>query len=392
MDTLNTQETVWKEEHPTVTNSTSTQGNMSSSTSQFNAAARADSREPSPGNPEIPTSNKSPSTRRHEAGLLLSMSRRLATLAITLLALLVSIVTWDLYVTAAWTRDGRIRVQVASVAPEVFGKIKGLYVVDNQFVHKGDILYQIDPFDFDVTLRTNKAVLEQRQADLHVKELQSERRRRLSDLATTPEEQQVYEGSAIQAKAGVDAAQQQVAQADINVQRTQVRSPVNGYVTNLLLREGDYAHTGVSNISIIDTDSFWIDGYFEETKLPRVCVGDRAEAKLMGYALPIVGHVTTVTRGVSVADAAAGAQGLPNVDPVYTWVRLAQRVPVRIAIDEVPPGVPLVSGTTATVTIRGVPQIESRPWFERTKSFVMTSLSDAINGVTSRPGCISVRV
>jgi multidrug resistance efflux pump len=320
------------------------------------------------------------------------MSRRLATLAITLLALLVSIVTWDLYVTAAWTRDGRIRVQVASVAPEVFGKIKGLYVVDNQFVHKGDILYQIDPFDFDVTLRTNKAVLEQRQADLHVKELQSERRRRFSDLATTPEEQQVYEGSAIQAKAGVDAAQQQVAQADINVQRTQVRSPVNGYVTNLLLREGDYAHTGVSNISIIDTDSFWIDGYFEETKLPRVCVGDRAEAKLMGYALPIVGHVTTVTRGVSVADAAAGAQGLPNVDPVYTWVRLAQRVPVRIAIDEVPAGIALVSGTTATVTIRGVPQIESRPWFERTKSFVMTSLSDAINGVTSRPGCISVRV
>jgi multidrug resistance efflux pump len=123
--------------------------------------------------------------------------QRLATFAIALVALLVSIVTWDLYVTAAWTRDGRIRVQVASVAPEVSGKIKALYVVDNEFVHKGDILYQIDPFDFDVTLRTNKAVLEQKQADLHVKELQSERRRRLSDLATTPEEQQVYEGSAI---------------------------------------------------------------------------------------------------------------------------------------------------------------------------------------------------
>src|ERR1700740_2703898 len=174
MDTLNTQETVWKEEHPTVTNSMSTQGNMSSSTSQFNAAAGADSREPSPGNPEIPTSNKSPSTRRHGAGLLLSMSRRLATLAITLLALLVSIVTWDLYVTAAWTRDGRIRVQVASVAPEVSGKIKGLYVVDNQFVHKGDILYQIDPFDFDVTLRTTKAALEQREADNAVKQLEAQ--------------------------------------------------------------------------------------------------------------------------------------------------------------------------------------------------------------------------
>src|SRR5262249_55617822 len=136
------------------------------------------------------------------------MFRRFATLAISVVAVLVSIVTWSQYVTAPWTRDGRIRVQVASVAPEVSGKIKAVRIVDNQFVHKGDILYEIDPFDFDVTLRTNKAVLEQRQADLHVKELQSERRRRLSDLATTPEEQQVFEGSAIQAKAAVDAAQQ----------------------------------------------------------------------------------------------------------------------------------------------------------------------------------------
>jgi RND family efflux transporter MFP subunit len=242
------------------------------------------------------------------------VARRLATLMISLVAVLVSIVTWDQYVTSPWTRDGRVRVQVASVAPEVSGKIKELRIVDNQFVHKGDVLYQIDPFDFDVALRTSKAVLEQRQADVHVKELQSERRRRLSDLATTPEEQQVFEGNAIQAKAAVDAAQQQVAQADINRRRTEVRSPVNGFVANLLLREGDYAHTGVSNVSIIDTDSFWVDGYFEETKLARLCTGDRAEAKLMGYAMPILGHVTTVTRGVSVSNAVA----VPRVSPTST--------------------------------------------------------------------------
>jgi len=383
MDTANPERTISREVPRSPADSPSTQADMSNNP---NAAEREQSEQPQSNNRRV----SAPIERG--SGLLSAMLRRLATFAIALVAVLVSIVTWDLYVTAPWTRDGRIRVQVASVAPEVAGKIKELRVVDNQFVHKGDILYQIDPFDFEVSFRTSKAVLEQRQADQHVKELQSERRKRLSDLATTPEEQQVYEGSSIQAKAAVDAAQQQVAQADINLQRTQVRSPVNGYVTNLLLREGDYAHTGVSNISIIDTDSFWIDGYFEETKLAQVCVGDRAEAKLMGYALPIVGHVTTVTRGVSVSNAAAGAQGLPNVDPVYTWVTLAQRVPVRIAIDEVPQGVPLVSGTTATVTIRGVPQIESRTWYERTKSFVITSLSDAINGVSSRPGCIPVRV
>src|SRR5271168_4757767 len=305
-----------------------------------------------------------------------SMLRRLATLAMLLLAVLVSVVTWDVYVTSPWTRDGRIRVQVASVAPEISGRIVAVRITDDQFVHKGDVLYQIEPFDFEVKLLTNKAVLEQKKADLHVKELQNARRQRLSDLATTPEEQQVYEGSAIQAKAAVDAAQQQVAQAEINLQRTEVRSPVNGYVTNLLLREGDYAHTGVSNVSVIDTDSFWIDGYFEETKLARLCIGDRAEAKLMGYALPIVGHVTTVTRGISVSDAAAGAQGLPNVDPVYTWVRLAQRVPVRIAIDHVPAGVPLVSGTTATITIRGESKAERAPWLERAFTLVTTSFSD----------------
>ena len=132
-------------------------------------------------------------------------------------------------------------------------------------------------------MRTNKAVLEQKKADLHVKVLQNEHRQKLSDLTTTAEEQQVYEGSAIQAKAAVDAAEQQVAEAEINLRRTQVRT-VNGYTTNLLMRQGDYAHAGASNVSIVDADSFWVDGYFEETKLARLCIGDRAEAKLMGYA------------------------------------------------------------------------------------------------------------
>ena len=109
-------------------------------------------------------------------------------------------------------------------------------IADNQFVHRGDVLYEIEPFDFEVALNTNRALLEQKKADLHVKELQNARRQKLSDLATTAEEQQVYEGSAVQAKAAVDAAEQQVAQAEIDLRRTQVHSPVNGYVTNLPMR------------------------------------------------------------------------------------------------------------------------------------------------------------
>jgi RND family efflux transporter MFP subunit len=319
---------------------------------------------------------------------ILGCSKGLATLAVALVATLMALVTWDYYVAAPWTRDGRVRVQVSNVAPQISGQISELRVGDNEYVHRGDVLYVVDPFDFDAALQENRAQLQQKAADLQVKQVQSERRQRLSSLATTPEEQQTFAGAAIQAKAAFEAAQQQVAEAEINLSRTQVRSPVNGFVTNLLMRVGDYARQGVTNVSVIDTDSYWIDGYFEETKMARVCVGDRVEAKLMGYAQPIVGHVATVTRGIGVSDAAVGPQGLPSVDPVYTWVTLAQRVPVRIAIDGVPPGIPLVSGMTATVTIKDATNINSQPKFRRMIAAFETRLSDVMNGPPVRAGCV----
>jgi multidrug resistance efflux pump len=345
--------------------------------------------------PEEPTrrraafdGRRSSGSRRLALRWMLAGSKRLATLAIALVAIVIALVTWDYYVTAPWTRDGRVRVQVASIAPQVSGQITELRVGDNQYVHRGDVLYVIDPFDFEVALRADKAQLQQRAADLQVKQVQSERRQRLSDLATSPEQQQVFAGVAVQAKAAFDAAQQQVAQAEINLRRTQVRSPVNGYVSNLMMRVGDYAHQGATNIVVIDTDSYWIDGYFEETKLARICIGDRVEAKLMGYAEPIRGHVASVTRGIGVPDAAAGTQGLPNVNPVYTWVRLAQRVPVRIAIDGVPAGVPLVSGMTATVTITDAAGADPRSWLDRAIAAVQTRLFDVLDGPPARRGCI----
>jgi len=314
--------------------------------------------------------------------------RGMATLGAILFALVMALVTWDYYVSAPWTRDGRVRVQVASIAPQVSGQITELRVGDNQYVHEGDVLYVIDPFDFEVALRTAEAQLQQKAADLQVKQVESERRQQLSNLSTTPEEQQIFAGAAVQAKAAFDAAVQQEAQAGINLRRTEVRSPVNGYVTNLLMRVGDFARAGTPNLSVIDTDSYWIDGYFEETKLARVCIGDRVEAKLMGYAQPILGHVASVTRGIGVSDAAAGTQGLPDVDPVYTWVRLAQRVPVRIAIDSVPPGIPLVSGMSATLTIKDVGAADDRPWLYRAVAEIETRLADVLDGPPARPGCI----
>jgi RND family efflux transporter MFP subunit len=311
-----------------------------------------------------------------------------ATLFIFALAVLAALVIWDFYVTAPWTRDGTVRVQVASIAPLVSGQITEVRIVDNQYVHKGDVLYVIDPFDFQVALDTGKALLRQKAADLQVKQVQAERRQHLTNLATTPEEQQLFAGAATQAQAAFDAAQQQVAQADINLKRTGVRSPVNGYVTNLLMRVGDFAHAGTTNISVVDADSYWIDGYFEETKMAHICVGDRAEAALMGYRDPIVGRVETVTRGISVANAAPSTQGLPSVDPVYTWIRLAQRVPVRIRITDVPAGVPLVSGMTATVTIRGAEERQRGGWLRQGFASLADRLGDIVHGPRPSPACV----
>ena len=374
----------------TVARSSSNVGDASArQASEFDDYARRVS-EGYPNNKPIVSSSGKSTSRRRGGALRTArfLLRKVATAGIAVVAVLIALVAWDQYNAGPWTRDGRVRVQVASVAPQISGQITELRIVDNQFVHKGDLLYVIDPFDFDVALRANKAALQQRMADLSVKESQSERRRRLSDLASSTEEKQVYEGNALQAKAAVDSAEQQVRLAETNLQRTEVRSPVNGIVTNLLLREGDYAHQGATNVSIIDTDSYWVDGYFEETKLARVCVGDRAEAKLMGYSAPIIGHIATVTRGVSVSNAAASTQGLPNVDPVYTWVRLAQRVPVRIAIDKVPPGVPLVSGLTATVTIRDAKEGENGTLLQRARAEFETSVFGLIGEASARTGCI----
>lgn len=319
---------------------------------------------------------------------LRSCGKVTATLAILGLAVFACLVIWDTYVTAPWTRDGRIRVQVASVAPQVSGQITELRVVDNQYVHKGDVLYVIDPFDFQVEFDRAKQQLTMKAADADVKKQQAERRKKLNDLSSTPEERQRYSGAATEAQAASVAAQLLVAQAEVNLNRTQVRSPVNGFVTNLLMRVGDYAHTGAANISVIDADSYWIDGYFEETKLAHICVGDVAEAQLMGYPQPILGRVISVTRGISVSDATPSTQGLPSVDPIYTWVRLAQRVPVRIAITLVPPGVPLVSGLTATVTIRNPEVHEGDDWLLRSLRPLADRIRDVVRGPEPRPSCL----
>jgi RND family efflux transporter MFP subunit len=260
---------------------------------------------------------------------------------------------WRVYVTSPWTRDGMVRVQVANVAPQISGQIVEVRTYDNQHVQKGDILYVIEKFDFEVAVVNAKATILNKEADLEVKKAQNARRAALTTLSTSIEEKQVFDGNAKMAEAALASAKAGLAQAEINLQRTEVRSPVDGYVTNLLMRVGDSARAGTPNLSVIDEHSHWIDAYFEETKLASIHVGDAVEATLLGFEAPISGRIESITGGISAANAASSTQGLPNVDPIFTWVRLAQRIPVRIRIEQVPPDVPLVAGMTCSVSVVG---------------------------------------
>jgi multidrug resistance efflux pump len=185
----------------------------------------------------------------------------------------------------------------------------------------------------------------------------AERRRKLSDIAVTVEERQTFDSNAVASDAQYQQAVARRDQAKVNLERTEIRSPVAGWVTNLLAQQGDYANVGRNLISVVDADSFWVDAYFEETQLASVHEGDPAEIKLMGYSQIVRGDVGSVARAISVPNAQPNDLGLATVNPIFTWVRLAQRIPVRIHIDEVPPGVVLSAGMTATVEIDDRPPV-----------------------------------
>ena len=294
-------------------------------------------------------------TRRETPRRRLRIFPLLITLATIAVAVVLGRAMWDAYMGAPWTRDGTVRAYVVTMAPEVAGRIVELPVADNQFVHKGDLLMVIDPTNYKIAVSLNEAAVQQAQANAQNAEREAKRRQQLTDLAATTEEKQTYASNAIATQAQYQQAQANLDQARVNLKRTDIRSPVNGWVTNLLAQLGDYVNVGQNEISLVDADSFWVDGYFEETNLGSIQVGDPASVKLMGFSQIVRGHVGSIARGINVANAQPNGQGLATVNPIFTWVRLAQRIPVRVHIDQVPEGVVLAAGMTATV------QIDPRP-------------------------------
>jgi len=276
----------------------------------------------------------------------------LLTLGTVAVAAFLAWATWQTYMGAPWTRDGTVRAYVVTMAPEVAGRIVKLSVADNQFVHKGDDLFEIDPADYRIALEQAQAQAQRDAAALDYARENENRKASLAKQGWTSTDIYQQTTSTLHQSEGVVALDKAaVAKAQLDLRRTVIRSPVNGYVTNLLAQLGDYATVGQKLISIVDADSFWVDGYFEETSLGRIHDSDPATVKLMGYSQLVRGHVGGVARGINIPNAQPDQAGLASVNPIFTWVRLAQRVPVRIHIDQVPDGVRLVAGMTATVQI-----------------------------------------
>lgn len=287
----------------------------------------------------------------------LALTRLLTTSALALAAAFVGWRLWVHYEEEPWTRDGRVRADVVAVAPDVSGLVSDVLVKDNQFVHKGDVLFRIDRERFVLALRQAEAIVAGRAAALDVATKDLARYRALDAKSNNAvSKQQVDAIASTQAQAGA-ALEQALADRDVarlNLERSEVRASVNGPMTNFDLRPGAYVTAGKGVAALIDEDSLRVEGYFEETKLPMIRVGDEAAVHLMGETVDLHGRVESIASGIEDRERSPGASLLANVNPTFNWVRLAQRVPVRIALDRAPDNIRLVAGRTATVVINPV--------------------------------------
>jgi multidrug resistance efflux pump len=283
-------------------------------------------------------------------GRMLQVVRALVTLAAVAAAAWAVLRLWDHYELAPWTRDGRVRASVVQIAPDVSGLVSEVPVRDNQAVRAGDTLFTLDRTRFELALRQAEAAVAAQRVALAQAVREDRRNAGLGALIS----QEIREQTATrvdQARAAVTQAQLAVDAARLNLQRAQVRAPVAGTITNLDLRAGGYATAGRPVVALVETQSLYVEGYFEETKLQRIRLGDRVRVKPMGAARTIEGTVESIAAGIADRDRSTSADMLPNVNPTFNWVRLAQRVPVRVRLDPLPADVRLVSGETVSVEV-----------------------------------------
>jgi len=280
-----------------------------------------------------------------------TLARMIATLLIVAAGSVGAYELWNYYMLSPWTRDARVRADVVTIAPDVSGFVNDLRVKDNQVVHKGDILFILDQERYKRALAAADANVEARKAEMLLRQSQAARRSKLTNLAIPQGDKEDSQHVAAAAAAAYGEAVADRSTASLNLERTVIRAPVNGFVTNLTLVVGQYAAVGTEVMALIDSDSYRVEGYFEETKLPVIKPGAPVEIHLMSGGPALQGHVDSISRGITDRDNANGPELLANVTPTFEWVRLAQRIPVRIHIDEIPENVHISAGMTCTVVL-----------------------------------------
>jgi multidrug resistance efflux pump len=280
-----------------------------------------------------------------------TMLRVMATLLVLAAGCASGYELWNYYMYSPWTRDARVRADVVTIAPDVAGFVSTIRVKDNQLVHKGDTLFTLDQERYKLALESAAATLDSRKSDMEQHQHEADRRRKLTDLSISPEAKENSQYAASSASATYRQAMADWATANLNLERTIIRAPVNGYVTNLSLVAGQYVAVGTKAMALIDSDSYRVEGYFEETKIRLIKTGEQATIYLMAGAPPLKGHVDSISRGITDRDNTDGPQLLANVNPTFEWVRLAQRIPARINIDIVPPELQISGGMTCTVVV-----------------------------------------
>ena len=261
------------------------------------------------------------------------------------------------YITNPWTRDGQVRGHVIQVAPRVSGMVTHIAVIDNQFVHSGELLFEIDDEPFTIAIAQAEANLKRARISSESSKIEYDR---LNEIfakdagAVSQKDLNRREANYLQSLSQIDIAQEQLRSAKLSLTYTQVFASVDGYVSNINFQIGTQAVTNTPILALVDSNSFWVFGYFRESQIGEFKIGDKARVTLMAYPeKPLQGRVESLGWGIAPSDGTVGYNLLPSIKPVFQWIRLAQRIPVRIKLDKVPDGVELRFGLTASVMITG---------------------------------------
>ncbi|MEP4484380.1 MAG: HlyD family secretion protein [Halioglobus sp.] len=275
--------------------------------------------------------------------------------------IVIAVVAWyayqwlETYLSNPWTRDGQVRGNVIQVAPRVSGMVTAIHVIDNQAVEAGDPLFDIDPESFEIAIAQAEANLKRTVISSKSSKLEFDRLKDIFDKdpgAVSQKDLNRREANYLQSLSQIDVAKETLRGAKLNLSYTHITASVDGYISNIDFQIGTQAVANQAIVALVDKNSFWVFGYFRESQIGQFSIGDSARVTLMAYPdTPLYGEVESLGWGIAPSDGNKGFNLLPSIKPVFQWIRLAQRIPVRIKLDTVPNGVELRFGLTASVMV-----------------------------------------